>query len=497
MMLNSPLMLTVSGLRGIVGQTLTPSVAVRYGGAFAQYLLALRHHGERQNACATDVGFANPVHVVVGRDSRRSGQMLENAVVSGLLASGCQVTRVGIVSTPGVAVMAGHLRADGGLVISASHNPSQWNGIKPLIPVSAIDHRSSISHCSFTSPPPDEAQKIIDYFNQDKFAYVPADEIIPVSFNDNAAKVHRDIVLRHINPQPIREAGFKVVLDSVRGAGGREAIGVLEALGAWYMAYGAEPTGQFSHPPEPTKDNLEAATGIESLTEAMKIYSADVGFAQDPDADRLAVIDEKGRYIGEEYTYALCAKYLLTACATATTNSASKSVATNLSTSRMIDDVTEAENGRVIRAPVGEANVALAMRENGAVIGGEGNGGIIFAPVSYIRDSILGIAVVLALMAQERRPLSEIVGDIQPYTIVKEKIDLQNVPGTFKEIKQRLVEAFANQKIDLQDGVRIDWPDKWLHIRPSNTEPILRIIAEARQESEAIALIERARNVIG
>jgi len=221
------------------------------------------------------------------------------------------------------------------------------------------------------------------------------------------------------------------------------------------------------------------------LCQAVKTHHADIGFAQDPDADRLAIVDETGCYIGEEYTLALCAKHLLEPGGVAVTN---------LSTSRMIDDIAQQKNARVIRTPVGEAHVAAGMRRHHATLGGEGNGGIILSPISQVRDSLVGMAALVDLLAKDGRPLSRIVNDIPRYAIIKDKIDI--MPGSSAAMTARVREAFSNQKIDDQDGIRVDWPDRWVHVRASNTEPILRLIAEAATQAEAQALIDQARSII-
>jgi phosphomannomutase len=255
---------------------------------------------------------------------------------------------------------------------------------------------------------------------------------------------------------------------------------LLETLGVELVHLYAEPTGQFPHTPEPTRENL---TG---LCEAVREHGADIGFAQDPDADRLAVVDEAGRYIGEEYTLALAALHVLS-------RTPGPAVA-NLSTSRMLDDLAERYGGHVIRTPVGEANVAAAMREHQAVIGGEGNGGVIWPPIACVRDSLGGMALLLELLAGRDQPLSRIVADIPAYAIVKTKQPI--APGGAEGILQRLADRYADEKLDTQDGVRIDRDRGWVHVRPSNTEPILRVIAEAPDQSAAEALIDEMRQQI-
>jgi phosphomannomutase len=473
-MSQAPLMLTVSGLRGLIGSSLTPPVASRYAAAFGQWLKA-------QKCGKAGSGSAAPMpHVVLGRDSRPSGQMIELAAAAGLIAAGCKVTTLGIVSTPGVAIMTEHLQADGGMVVTASHNPVIWNGIK------ALRHDG-------VAPPPDQAAQIISCFEQDRMEYAPVEALAALEHNDATHRIHVERVLAQVDVPAIRRRRPKVVLDSVHGAGGPATAMLLGALGAEVTHLFAEPTGRFPHPPEPTREHL---TG---LCDAVRAHHADIGFAQDPDADRLAIVDEQGQYLGEEYTLALACWHVLERVTRCYSKSAGKSaplaIAANLSTSRMIDDIALRFGARSIRTPVGEANVAAAIRANNAVIGGEGNGGVIFPPVVHVRDSLIGIALVLELLAGSAMPLSRIAGQIPRYAIVKDKINL--TPELARELTHRLTDKFQGQRIDLQDGVRIDWPDRWVHARVSNTEPIVRIIAEAPDEAQARQAIAQVRSAMG
>jgi phosphomannomutase len=453
-MSDAPLMLSVSGLRGLVGQSLTPAVAARYAAAFGQWL-------------RTQPFAPMHPHVVIGRDSRPSGQMLQMAASAGLVAVGCKVTHLDILSTPGVAIMAKTLDAQGGIVITASHNPIIWNGLK------ALRHDG-------TAPPPDQAQTIIDLFNRDDIQYAPVTDLQPTSHHDQAAAIHRDAILPHIDVPAIRRAKLRVLVDSVHGAGGLEARLLLEHLGVEFVHLYAEPTGLFPHPPEPTEQNLAP------ISADVARHRVHVAFAQDPDADRLALLDETGRYIGEEYTLALCALHRL---------KQGDRIVANLSTSRMLDDIAAAAGASVIRTPVGEANVAAAMRAHHATLGGEGNGGVIFAPVSHVRDSLVGMALILEMLAQRNQPLSQIVSTIPAYAIVKDKAPVD--PTLLRQLAPRMQQHFPSEKIDLQDGVRVDYPDRWVHVRPSNTEPIIRIIAEAKSEAQAVALINEVKKTVG
>jgi phosphomannomutase len=448
-------MLSVSGMRGWVGHTLSPSVVARFAGAFASHL--------RQTS-----GRPHP-HVVFGRDSRPSGPMVERAATAGLLAAGCRVTLLDVVATPTVAIMINHLGADGGLVATASHNPIQWNGLKPLT-------------AQGVAPPPEPARAIIERFHNDQIDNATVDQLQAVQHEPTANQVHVDRILARIGVEPIRAAGLKGVVDSVNGAGGPATAMLLEALGVEAVHLHGEPTGQFAHPPEPTEANLT------HLGSAVLEHGADLGLAQDPDADRLALVDETGRYIGEEYTLALAALAVMA--------HRPGPAAANLSTSRMIDDIAGRFGQTVYRTPVGEANVSAAVARHACVVGGEGNGGVIWPEVVNVRDSLTGIALVLQLLATGgAAKLSDVVASIPAYAIVKDKTEV--TPGLADRAVERLAGHFAGQCIDRQDGIRIDRQAGWVHVRPSNTEPIMRLIAEAADAAEARALIDEARGAIG
>jgi len=448
---DAPLMLSVSGLRGLVDRSLTSDVARRYANAVGQWV-------GRQSA-----GVDQPL-VILGRDSRPSGPQFEQAITQGLAASGCRVTLLGIVTTPSVAVMIDQLGAQGGVVITASHNPDQWNGIKVL-------------DASGAAPPADQAGQIIQLFKAG--AQVTSENPGSVDQDDSTHQVHVQRILDLIDTQSIVDRRFKVVLDSVNGAGGPATSILLSRLGVELVHLNAETTGLFPHPPEPTAANLK------SLCDAVKEHKADLGLAQDPDADRLAVVDDRGRYIGEEYTLALAADHVLDRHA----DRGARTLVANLSTSRMIDDIAENHSATVQRTPVGEANVVLAMRQTDAVVGGEGNGGVIWPPVCFVRDSLVGCALVLEKLAATDSSLGELVDQMPAYSMIKHKIALP--AGGMESLGPAVSSRFTGQNIDMQDGIRIDWPDRWVHVRPSNTEPILRIIAEAPDHEGAAGLIEQ------
>ncbi len=446
------LIITVSGLRGIVGENLTPQVAADYGRAFGEFLRSRNLNIGKLVVC-------------MGRDSRPSGQSLADAVTSGLTSVGISVIDLGIVTTPTVGIMVRHLACAGGVIITASHNPSPYNGVKLLLD-------------NAMAPPPDVASQIKICFEIRDFF---SDGFKPgsVTSNNQADDIHIAKVLRIVDQKAIAKKQFKVVLDSVNGAGGRPGVKLLTELGCKITPVNIEPTGLFAHPPEPTAENLV------SLCDIVKKSHADIGFAQDPDADRLAIVDEAGTYIGEEYTLALAAKLIF--------SKQTGKAAANLSTSRMLDDIAKAAGGHVIRTPVGEANVASAMIQNNCIIGGEGNGGVIDLRVGPIRDSLVAMAFALQLLAQTGKTVSQLVGEIPRYSMTKYKFPADK--AKVKLILNAVKKLFPNAKIDSSDGYRFDFPDAWIHIRSSNTEPIVRVIVESKDKTAAQKYIDAVLNV--
>ncbi|GJQ25003.1 MAG: phosphoglucosamine mutase [Phycisphaerae bacterium] len=439
------LMMSVSGVRGIVGRTMTPTLATELACAFG-----------------ADLGGGR---VVLARDSRPSGEMIRAAVAAGLLASGCTVIDLGVVTTPSAALMIGELGAVAGVVITASHNPIEWNGIKLLC---------QRGHAL----PAADAQRVYDRYHAKDFALRDATGCGRMERDGSTNERHVAKILTLLNVDAIRSCQYHVVLDSVNGAGGEGGRRLLEALGCKVTHLNAEPTGRFAHTPEPTAENL---TG---LCDAVKQAGADLGFAQDPDADRLAVVDDKSRYIGEEYTFALAAKEVF--------SMRPGPAAANLSTSRMIDDLAAQAGGGAIvhRTAVGEANVASAVLDKQCVIGGEGNGGVIDPRVVAVRDSFTGMGLVLNLLARTGQRLSSIVDAMPRYVMVKRKLEMP--AAQIAPWLERVRSAAANDaRVDTCDGVRIDWPQGWVHVRPSNTEPIARVIAEASDEATANELARR------
>lgn len=452
------LMIGVSGMRGTVGSTLTPRVVGQMAAAFAAWL-----HETQTPADGSHF------RVVMARDSRPSGPWVRDAATAALVASGIQVIDLDIVTTPGAAMMVQHLKADGAVIATASHNPVQWNGLKFL-------NRQAVA------PPPEDAQQIIERYHADRARYVAVEQLRAPMRNSETHALHVKRVLDRVDVLGISTKRYKVVLDSVNGAGCVATATLLSKLGCLLVHINATPDGRFPHNPEPTEANLS------SLADEVRRQRADVGFAQDPDADRLAIVDETGRYIGEEYSQALAAKLILSRTPGVT--------ATNLSSSRMMDDIAAAAGSRVIRTPVGEANVVKAMLASGAIIGGEGNGGVIDTRIVPGRDSLVGMAYVLQLMASTGKTVSQLVAEIPRYEIVKTRFECRREDAY--RVVHALKEEFAAENVDLQDGIRIDWAEQrcWVHARPSNTEPIMRIIAEAPDRAEAEKRIEQVQAVV-
>ena len=449
------LIISVSGMRGIIGENLTASIAVEYGSAFGTYL---KNRLQRYTKHAAN----DTISVCIGMDSRPSGEMLKSAVTAGLCAAGIDVVDLGIVTTPCVGVMVRELGCAGGIVITASHNPIPYNGIKLLLD-------------NGVAPPAPEAEIIKQCFLEKNLALADSVHCGRVTCSDRTDAMHIDKVLALVDKDAIAAKKFKVVLDSVNGAGGRVTKKLLAEFGCEVTAMNDEPTGLFAHSPEPTSANL---TG---LCEAVSTGRADIGFAQDPDADRLAIVDGNGTYIGEEYTLALAAKHIF--------SRRTGNAATNLSTSRMIDDVAEKAGGHVIRTAVGEANVAAAMLENDCIIGGEGNGGVIDLRVGPVRDSLVGIALILQLMAETGKTISQLTGEIGGYYMSKDKFAADQ--NQARQILKSAKEAFAEAKLETTDGCRFDFNDGWLHLRASNTEPVMRIIVEAEDRQTAQKYIDQ------
>jgi phosphomannomutase len=447
------LMVSVSGVRGRVGEALTPEIVTKFAAGFGHWALA------RDPARQT---------IVLGRDSRVSGPMFHHAVIAALQSVGARIIDIGIVPTPTIQLAVEYHHAAGGLGITASHNPIEWNALK-FIGSSGL----------FLDG--DEAREMRAVVESD-YARVTWDRLGSVEQDDESIERHINAILAlpFVDVAGIRARKFHVALDCVRGAGGRFMPTLLERLGCSVSAINMEVDGHFPRPPEPVAENLGE---LEAL---VKESGAIVGFAVDPDVDRLALVSDKGKAIGEDYTLALAASVVL--------GHREGSVVTNLSTSRIVDDVAERAGRTVVRAPVGEVNVATRMRSEGAAIGGEGNGGVILTEMHLGRDAPVGVALILQLLHQENRSLSAIVDDYPRYAIVKDKLARPAAP--LDSVYRSLRDAFPDAEVDTQDGMRLAWSDRWVHVRPSGTEPIVRVIAEAPTEADARALTRAGREAV-
>src|SRR3954470_10638905 len=443
------LMVSVSGIRGRVGDALTPEGVARYAAAFG----------------AWSIGQGKSRKIVVGRDSRVSGPMFHRIVVGTLQLVGCDVIDIGLTTTPGCQLAVEHHHAAGGLMLSASHNPIEWNALKCI----------GSSGLFLEAAQGAAMRALIDT----GIPYATWDSIGTVTRDEHAAARHIEAVLAipYVDVEGIRARRFKVALDCVRGAGSTVMPVLLERLGCEVVAINMEPDGRFPREPEPVAENLG------ELERLVRESGADIGLAVDPDVDRLALVADGGRAIGEDYTLALAARVVL--------RHRRGPLVTNLSTSLVVEDAARVAGMEAVRAPVGEVNVAVRMRELGAAIGGEGNGGVILPEVHLGRDAPIGAALLLQLLVEEGRPLSQIARSLPSYVIVKDKLARPN--ASLDTVYGALRAAFADAAADTQDGLRLAWADRWVHVRPSGTEPIVRVIAEAPDEAQARELVRRSR----
>jgi phosphomannomutase len=443
------LMVSVSGIRGRVGEALTPEVVARYAAGFG--------------AWASSRGESNKI--VVGRDSRVSGPMFHRAVLSALQSVGCDVIDVGLTTTPTCQLAVEYHEAAGGLMISASHNPIEWNALKFIGPTGLfLENAEGV-----------EMRALVE-------TGIPRarwDQLGQIELDEGAIQRHIDRVLSipYLDVEGIRRRRFNVGLDCVRGAGAIIMPLLLDRLGCRVTAINLETDGLFPRPPEPVAENLG------DLERLVLRSGAAIGFAVDPDVDRLALVSDAGKAIGEDFTLALAARVVL--------RHKRGPVVTNLSTSRIVEDVASGAGVPVIRAPVGEVNVAVRMRDEHAPIGGEGNGGVILSEVHLGRDAPVGAALLLQLLHEDNMTLSQIVSGLPRYAIVKDKLDRPN--ASLDTVYDALRSAFPGAAADTQDGLRLSWPDRWVHVRPSGTEPIVRVIAEAPTSREALELVRRSR----
>jgi phosphomannomutase len=441
------LKISISGVRGVVGESLTPGLLVRFAQAFGTY--------------------TGPGLIVIGRDTRTSGEMVRQAVVAGLLSSGCRVIDLDVCPVPTVQLLVRQRNARGGICITASHNPAEWNALK-FINSAGLFLADA------------QARQLLDIYHQGEYRKVAGLEMRSVEPSAGAIDLHIKAILNTLGPLPLRPQGarkLRVAIDSCNGAGSIVAPRLLEALGVEVVPVNVTPDGLFPRGAEPVEENLGA------LCEAVREHECDVGFAQDMDADRLAIVSENGRAIGEEYTLVLATRYVL--------GRERGAVVANLSTTSALDAVAARFNCPIYRSKIGEANVAEEMLRRGAVIGGEGNGGVIYPRINFARDSLVGMALVLHLLAETNQTISELINDLPRTFMIKEKLACRS--DKIRAVLRMVRDEYAQWPMDLRDGVKVMTPDGWVLVRGSNTEPIIRIVAEAVDQERALGMIEDVR----
>lgn len=447
-------MVSISGVRGVVGESLTPFDVVRFVSAFAE--------------------FCSRGKVIIGRDTRIHSLLISHLVSGTLLAMGCDVVDIGICPTPTLQLAVEHSDASGGIMITASHNPAEWNGLKFVS-----------SEGIFLTP--EEHKRFVDLVEKNMFKF--AEWRLIGSYIQDKSFIDRHIdkifQIDFIDVDRIKARKFKVVVDCINGAGSEVVPKLLEMFGCDVIKINCDGNGVFTHEPEPLPENLT------ELCESVKRYEADLGIAVDPDADRLVLVTEKGEPFGEEYTVVQAVKIVLEKRSA----SGGGNVVVNLSTTKAVDEIAKVYNAKVYRAPVGEINVVKKMKEVGALIGGEGSGGVIFPDVHYGRDSLVGIALILQNLVEFGGKISEFKETLPKFEIFKTKINIENINPD--DVLDKVKEVYKDAKINIDDGVRVDLGNSWIHVRKSNTEPILRVIAEAKTRKEAQELVRELATKIG
>jgi phosphomannomutase len=434
------LKISISGVRGVIGESLTPTLLTRFAQAFGTY-----------------VGSGT---IVIGRDPRTSGEMVKQAVIAGLLSSGCRVIDIGMCPVPTIQLLVRQQGAHGGIAITASHNPAEWNALK-FIGADGLFLNSG------------EAREMLDIYHQGEYAKVAGAEMREVAEISGATDLHIQKILDVLGPLPQREKPLRVVLDACNGAGSLVGPGLLEALGAEVIPVNVTPNGLFPRPAEPLAENLT------DLCTAVKEQRADIGFAQDMDADRLAIVSEQGVPIGEDYTLVLATHYVL--------GKQLGPVVANLSSSSVLQEVVNRFRCPLFLTRIGEVNVTEEMQKQNAVIGGEGNGGVIYPRINFARDSLTGMALILHLLAETGQTISELVNSFPRFTLIKEKLACPS--DKISVVLRMLRREYAGYPLDLRDGVKAVLPSGWFLVRGSNTEPIIRVVVEAATEADARAIM--------
>ena len=451
---------SISGIRGTIGgragDTLNPLDIVKFTSAYATFI---RRSAKSQNN-----------RIVVGRDARISGEMVKNVVCGTLMGMGYDVGNIGLATTPTTGLAVRWLEADGGIIITASHNPRHWNALKLLNNQGEFLNKT-------------EGEQVLAIAEAEDFDFADVDHMGHYCEDNTMDKRHIDSVLalELVDAEAIRKAGFRVVVDSINSVGGVILPELLKALGVEAKFLNGEPTGDFAHNPEPLQQNLGG------IMDELRKGGYDMGIVVDPDVDRLAFISENGEMFGEEYTLVSVADYVLSRTPGDTVS--------NLSSTRALRDVTEKHGGKYCASAVGEVNVTTLMKQVGAVIGGEGNGGVIYPASHYGRDALVGIALFLTQLAQKGMKMSELRKTYPNYFMAKNRIDLQ--PSTDVDaILEKVKELYKNEQVNDIDGVKIDFADRWVHLRKSNTEPIIRVYSEAHTPEEAEAIGKELMKVV-
>ena len=436
------LKISISGVRGVIGQSLTPTLLTRFAQAFG-----------------THTGSGT---IVIGRDPRTSGEMVKHAVIAGILSSGGRVVDIGVCPVPTVQMQVRRRRANGGIAITASHNPAEWNALK-FIGANGLFLDGG------------QARELLDIYHQGEYTQVTGEEMRSVEEAEGATDAHIKAVMDALGPLPATKRKIRVVIDSCNGAGSIVAPRLLEALGAEVIPINVTPDGSFPRPAEPVPENLG------DLCAAVKNHNADVGFAQDMDADRLAIVSEQGIAIGEDYTLVLATLYVF--------GRERGPVVANLSTTSALEDVAKKFDCPLYLTKIGEVNVTDKMQQANAVIGGEGNGGVIYPRINFARDSLVGMALVLHLLADSGKTITQLLDQFPRYTVVKEKMvcPSENIPAVLKMLRQE----YERFPLDTRDGVKVTLPEGWFLVRGSNTEPIVRVVAESQSESQAREIVAR------
>jgi phosphomannomutase len=438
-----PLKIDISGVRGIIGETLTPEVIINFSCAFGTYL--------------------NSGKIGVSCDTRASSEMVKSGVWAGLISTGCEIVDFGVCPTPIVQYMTKYLGLKGAVAVTASHNDSKWNALKFI--------KADGTFLNFY-----EGEELLDIYHQGEFFKASWDKLGGISKYDSAIKIYIDKLCKYLDVGKIRRKKLKVLIDNCNGAGAVAARSLLERLGCKLVMINEEITGLFSHDPEPNVANMEQVASV------IKPIKADVGFMLDADVDRIGIVTEKGKPLSEEYTFALLVDYML--------SKKKGTIVTNLSTTKIVDDLAGKYKVPLIRTKIGTAYVIEQLINERGVIAGEGSGGVCAADFQYAFDGFLSMGLILQMLAEKKKKISELAESLPKYFMAKKKIECP--PEVVYSVIEKVKEFYRKDNVDLTDGIKIEWKDSWLHIRASNTEPLIRVIAESSSKEKADELCEKA-----